>query len=245
MAAESGRCAKKGQKRQRPPLGGGCGGRRFGGRPWEEEKVDLFVIAGEEVGSNEIHFVVLYRRDEAFEGNNARRWEEDAAGAVSVANLWEEVKVGLFVVAGEEVGSDEIPWLDRLARYRLDLVTIDAEIGELPIGKPTQLGNRLTISSPVAVAADQVHFLFSSNCVGRCRPEDSDRLARDEMDVAAADAEVVQFTVAQAAQLGNGFTVAAPVAVVADQVHDISRFVFSSDHSVSVYGREIGAFVPI
>jgi hypothetical protein len=58
------------------------------------------------------------------------------------------------------------------------------------------------------------------------------RLACDEGDVAAADAEVVEFAVGQAAQLGNGFPVAAPVAVVADQVHRISRFVFRSDHSV-------------
>ena len=53
-----------------------------------------------------------------------------------------------------------------------------------------------------------------------------DRLPRDVMDVAAADAEVDEFTVRQAAQLGDGVPVAAPVAVVADQVHGSTRFVF-------------------
>lgn len=46
-----------------------------------------------------------------------------------------------------------------------------------------------------------------------------DCFASNERDVAAGDAEVVQFAVRQAAQLVDGVTVAAPVAVVADQVH--------------------------
>ena len=52
-----------------------------------------------------------------------------------------------------------------------------------------------------------------------------DRLAGDELDVAAGNAEVVEFAVGQAAQLVHGIAVAAPVAVVADQVHGSSRFV--------------------
>ncbi|MCG7507399.1 hypothetical protein, partial [Mesorhizobium retamae] len=37
-------------------------------------------------------------------GNNARRWEEDATGTVSVVGLREEEEADLFVIAGEEVG---------------------------------------------------------------------------------------------------------------------------------------------
>jgi hypothetical protein len=36
---------------------------------------------------------------------------------------------------------------------------------------------------------------------------------------------IAQFAIGQAAQLGYGFPVAAPVAIVADQVHGTSRFV--------------------
>ena len=70
----------------------------------------------------------------------------------------------------------------------------------------------------------------------------SDRLAGDEVDVAAGNAEVRKLAVRQAAQLGNGFPVAAPVAVVADQVHGTSRFVFSSFLAVFVYDAKIGAW---
>ena len=51
-----------------------------------------------------------------------------------------------------------------------------------------------------------------------------ERLAGDEGDVATGDAQIVEFTVGQAAQLTHGLAVAAPVAVVADQVHLRARF---------------------
>ena len=50
-----------------------------------------------------------------------------------------------------------------------------------------------------------------------------DRPAGDGGDVASGNAEIGEFAVRQAAQLGNGVPVAAPVAVVADQVHRTSR----------------------
>lgn len=50
-------------------------------------------------------------------------------------------------------------------------------------------------------------------------------LARHEGDVAAGDAQIVQLAVGQAAQLGDGLTVTAPVAVIADDVHLSARFV--------------------
>lgn len=147
-----------------------------------------------------------------------------------------------FVRVGEEVDPGEIPCLDRLAGDHLDLVADDAEIMELTVRKPTQLGNRLAINAPVTIATDQVHCLNSlQNWFGPFAVRSGlDRLAGDVVDVAAADAEVGQFTVRQAVQLGNGFPVAAPVAVVADQVHGSSRFVFSSDHSVCVRTENMG-----
>src|SRR5690606_19691492 len=51
----------------------------------------------------------------------------------------------------------------------------------------------------------------------------SDRLAGNGGYVAAGNAEIVEVTVRKAAQLGNGVPVAAPVAVIADQVHRTSR----------------------
>ena len=51
-----------------------------------------------------------------------------------------------------------------------------------------------------------------------------ERLARYERDIATGDAQIVEFTVRQAAQLTHGLAVAAPVAVVADQVHFRARF---------------------
>lgn len=67
---------------------------------------------------------------------------------------------------------------------------------------------------------------FTSETVrGYGHPEGLDRLASYEVNVGAADAEVIQFTVAQAAQFGNGFPVTAPVAVIADQVHGLARLI--------------------
>ena len=63
-----------------------------------------------------------------------------------------------------------------------------------------------------------------------------DGLACDVGDIAAAHADVREFARRKAAQLGHGFPVAAPVAVVADHVHDISRFVFGS-MSFSLFTR--------
>ena len=51
-----------------------------------------------------------------------------------------------------------------------------------------------------------------------------ERFARHERDVATGDAQIVEFTVRQAAQLTHGLAVAAPIAVVADQVHLRARF---------------------
>ena len=64
----------------------------------------------------------------------------------------------------------------------------------------------------------------------------SDRLAGDEGDLAARNAEIVELPVGQAAQLVDRLTVAAPVAEVADQVH-------FSTHLSSLRLR--GAFVRI
>lgn len=50
------------------------------------------------------------------------------------------------------------------------------------------------------------------------------------MNVVAVDAEVGQLAVGKAVQFRDGFTVTAPVAEIADQVHFTSRFVFSSFH---------------
>lgn len=49
-----------------------------------------------------------------------------------------------------------------------------------------------------------------------------DRLAGDERDVTAGDAQVVKFTIGKAAQLVDGVTVAAPIAEIADQVHFVT-----------------------
>jgi len=165
----------------------------------------------------------------------------------------------LVVNPREEVKADRIrqgrgggrPWRnsltsDRLAGDVLDLVADDAEIMELTVRKATQLGNGVAINAPVTIVADQVHCRSLLELVRTiCGPKGLDRLASDVVDVAAADAEVSQFTGAQAAQLGNGVPVAAPVAVVADQVHGISRFVFLSDHSVFQYDLKIGGLKTI
>lgn len=131
-------------------------------------------------------------------------------------------------MVGEEVDADGKPELDCAAGDRLDLATIDAEIGKLAVRQTAKLVHRLAISTPVAVSAEQVHFssLFGSDSwVPRTRFQ-LDGFTRDEVDVAAGDAEVGQFAVRQAAQLGDSLTVAAPVAVIADQVHLRFPFVF-------------------
>ncbi|OQM76789.1 hypothetical protein BFN67_12850 [Pseudaminobacter manganicus] len=61
--------------------------------PREEEGADLFAIAGEEVGSGEIPLAFL-KRDETLEFTTPAGGG-GPTGAVSVANLWEEVKAGL------------------------------------------------------------------------------------------------------------------------------------------------------
>ena len=58
---------------------------------------------------------------------------------------------------------------------------------------------------------------------GRPCQNSLERPAGDRGNLAAVDAEVVEFAVRKAVQLGNGVPVAAPVAVVADQVHLRSR----------------------
>ena len=62
-----------------------------------------------------------------------------------------------------------------------------------------------------------------------------DRPAGDGGNVATGNAEIGELAVRKAVQLGNGVPVTAPVAVVADQVHGISRFVFGSFSSISLY----------
>ena len=110
----------------------------------------------------------------------------------------------------------------------LDLMTGNAEISELAVGKAVQLGNRRAISAPVTKILDQVHFY--SRSLQLVAPDrgaiELDRLPGHEGNVAAADAEIAQLTVAQAAQLGDGLTIAAPVAIVADQVHVLARSSF-------------------
>src|SRR5690606_7872689 len=73
---------------------------------------------------------------------------------------------------------------------------------------------------------------------GKPRRNSLEGLASDEGDVAAIDTEIVQLPVGEAAQLIHGFPVAAPVAVIADQVHCSARFfVFVFDQRR--YGAEI------
>jgi len=73
-----------GRRMRRAPFRRSTSGRR--------RRSTIFVIAGEEVGFDEIPFANLERAKLSL-GNNARRWEEDAAGAVLMVNLWEEVKI--------------------------------------------------------------------------------------------------------------------------------------------------------
>ena len=51
-----------------------------------------------------------------------------------------------------------------------------------------------------------------------------DGLAGHRVNFTAVDAEVGEFAVRQAAQLGDGVTITAPVAVVAYDVHCLARF---------------------
>ena len=74
---------------------------------------------------------------------------------------------------------------------------------------------------------------------GRPWRNSSDGLARDVRDVAAADAEVVKFAVRQPVQLADRLAEAAPVAIVADEVHGI--LVSSSFVLFSSYLAKIGA----
>ena len=127
--------------------------------------------------------------------------------------------------------------LDGLAGNERDVAAGNAEIAEFAVRKAAQFVDRLAVAAPVTVVADQVHRLAHLS--------ELDGLTRDKRDVAAGDAEIGQFPVAQAAQLGNRFPVAAPVAVIADQVHGISRFVFgfvfSSFRSFILYEAKIGS----
>ena len=65
-----------------------------------------------------------------------------------------------------------------------------------------------------------------------------DRAASDRLDFGAVDAEVRELTVRKAAQLGNGFPVAAPVAVVAKDVHFFLAFLRLSTAEATI-GLEI------
>jgi hypothetical protein len=65
-------CANVGPKTTTPAGGGGPAGVVFVDGLREEEKTGLSVIAGEEVGFDEIPFA-CFRRGETFLGNNARR----------------------------------------------------------------------------------------------------------------------------------------------------------------------------
>lgn len=109
-------------------------------------------------------------------------------------------------------------------------MTGDAEISELAIREAVQLDNRRAIRAPVAEILDQVHFnSHSLQCVV---PDDGaielDRLPGHEGNVTPADAEIGEFAIGQAVQLTYRLAVAAPVAVVADQVHGSSLSVFAS-----------------
>lgn len=119
----------------------------------------------------------------------------------------------------------------------LDLMTGNAEISELAVGKAVQLGNRRAISAPVTKILDQVHFY--SRSLQLVAPDRGaiklDRLPGHEGNVAAADAEVIQFAIGQAVQLRHRLTIAAPVAIVADQVHGSSLSVFRS----SLFVRDV------
>jgi len=109
----------------------------------------------------------------------------------------------------------------------VDFAAADAEIVEFAVRKAAQLGNGFTVAAPVAEIAENIHFFLLSFSYGRGQTAwKLDRLARHLRNVATADAEVVELAVRKAAQLGNGVTVAAPVAVIADQVHLRARLRF-------------------
>lgn len=84
-----------------------------------------------------------------------------SAGAVSVVNPREEVRIDRIRQVGEEVDADEIP-LEAPAGHLLDLVADKAEIVKLAVGQATQFIDRVAINAPIAVVADQVHFSVSS-----------------------------------------------------------------------------------
>ena len=84
-----------------------------------------------------------------------------SAGAVSVVNPREEVRIDRIRQVGEEVDADEIP-LETLAGDLLDLVADEAKIMKLAVGQATQFVHRVAVDAPIAVVADQVHFSISS-----------------------------------------------------------------------------------
>jgi len=134
------------------------------------------------------------------------------------------------------VASTEFPALDGPAGHRVNFTAVHAEIGEFAVRQAAQLSDGVTIAAPVAVVAYDIHFLtrFFPSTRGRLSwalPRNGDRLdrfPRNVRDVAAVNSEIRQVAVGQAVQLGNGVPIKPPVAVVADQVHFFSRFVFGS-----------------
>ena len=126
------------------------------------------------------------------------------------AKIWEEDDLGKICLSAAPAG------------HLSNFLSLDPEICELSVRQATQLTNCRAIFAPVAETLDQVHFSthFSRGWFPtQIKQSPLDGLLRHERDVSTADAEVGQFAVCQAAQLGDGFTVAAPVAVVSDQVH--------------------------
>ena len=105
--------------------------------------------------------------------------------------------LAVFVLAWEEDGLDEIPWLDGLAGHRMNLSAIDAEVGKLAIGKARQFSDSITIAAPVTVVTNDIHSPFSffpslTFLVASTAPKDTvlDSLSRNLRDVAAMNAEI-------------------------------------------------------
>ena len=205
----------------------------------------LFVIAGEEVGSDEISSAFFRRAEPS--GRTTPAGGGGPAGAVLVVNPREEVKADR-IRQGRGGGR---PWrnsLDRaLAGDGLDLVADDAKVMKLAVRKATQLEHRVAISALVTIVAHEVHFRILSNSVGSVRTRgNSGGLAGHVGDVTPANSKVAQFAVAQAIQLGDGFAVTAPVAVVADQVHRLYPFSSCFGSSVSsVRGEDRSTFIDL
>ena len=140
------------------------------------------------------------------------------------AKIWEEDDPGKICLSAAPAGHPSY------------FVSVDTEICELSVRQATQLTNCRAILAPVAETLDRVHFtthIFQWCVRTHIRQSPLDGLLRHERDVSTANAEVGQFAVCQAAQLCDGFTIAAPVAVVSDQVHrslvsSLVHFVFHS-----------------